>query len=218
MTAIRKVGSAADRATLGARVEEAAARLAGEAGVPDDVRQEVRRIAEDVLVLTEVDSLDADPYLAVALQQGAIASLLSLTDRRGLRIALEQMRQALRDIQEGLPVRDDRPAREVAAWLAETLDLPQAEVARLVGTSHRTFQRWLSGEAEPRGEEARRLRVVARMAANLRHALTGPGVMAWFARRHPALGGRPPAALLDDPAAIGGLARLAAAARSAGAA
>jgi hypothetical protein len=44
--------------------------------------------------------------------------------------------------------------------------------------------------------------MAARIVNQLRHALTAPGVMRWFAVPHPALGGRAPGELLaglEDP-------------------
>lgn len=63
----------------------------------------------------------------------------------------------------------------------------------------RQLQRWLAAHgSEPAGAEAARIRVVARLVNQLRHTFTGPGVLAWFSRKHPMLG-EAPAALLDDP-------------------
>jgi hypothetical protein len=90
----------------------------------------------------------------------------------------------------------------------------------LLGVRERTFQRWISETeaSRPEGDDARRLRIVARIVDHLRHSLTGPGVVRWFERSRRELGGKTPAALLDEPDAVGRLLSLAAGARSSGAA
>src|SRR2546423_966963 len=87
------------------------------------------------------------------------------------------------------------------AIMQQALDAPQPRIAELLGVSARTFQRWISesDSVAPEGEELRRLRIVSAVANHLRHALTGPGVLAWFERGHPLLRGSRPADLLDEP-------------------
>jgi DNA-binding transcriptional regulator YiaG len=133
-----------------------------------------------------------------------------------LRIALEQMRQSLRDLQDEDPVVEDRPTKEIVRWLAQALDVPQAQLASLLATDVRTLQRWLSTEesSQPQAERAIRVRAVARMANHLRHALTGPGVVQWFTRHRKELGGKSPAQLLDNAEALPRLILLASNARS----
>ncbi|HLM48976.1 MAG TPA: antitoxin Xre/MbcA/ParS toxin-binding domain-containing protein [Solirubrobacteraceae bacterium] len=58
------------------------------------------------------------------------------------------------------------------------------------------------------------MRAVARIVAQLRHALTGVGVVDWFRRPHPDLGGRAPLDVLDDPLALPELVELAGALRA----
>ncbi len=208
------------------QLEATSRRLAGEAEIPADVWQLVDTIADEVLAISRDDLARMDPYLFLALQQGALAAYRAMhepdpaSERRQLRIGLERMRQALRDVAEEAPVRDARPAKEVARWLADTLHVSQAALAELAGTAPRTFQRWISAQdaSAPQGEEERRLRTVARIANQLRHALSGPGVLAWFRRPRPELQGRSPAELLADPLATPDLLALAAAARSSNAA
>lgn len=203
-------------------LSQAGTRLAREQSVPKNLRREVLELASAVRAIPESRLAEVDPYFVVALQQGAISCLVGMETedqtkkRRLMRLGLEQMRQAVRDLAEGLPVREDRPAKQVAQWLARTLDVPQAILAELVETSPRTFQRWVSPKdlAEPRGDEARKLRVIARIANNLRHTLSGPGVVGWFLRPNTHLKGAPPVALLGEPDAGEELLRLAAAVRS----
>ena len=83
-----------------------------------------------------------------------------------------------------------------------------------MGVDERTFQRWSQQKTTPRGDEARRLRLIARSANHLRHALTGPGVVRWFTRPRSELGEQRPIDVLDDPDAADRLTTLAAGTRS----
>ncbi len=198
------------------------ARLATEKRVPSEVWGTFRGLASALMTASR-EALDyVDPYLVIALQQGELASLLAaeakdpVAQRRELRIGIEQMRQALREILEGMPVREDRPAKEIARWLSGALGVSQASLAGVIGTSPRTFQRWVSqtDPTEPEGPEAQRLRIIARIANQLRHVLTGPGVVSWLKRPHEELRDRAPVDLINTPDAVPTLEQLAARARS----
>jgi hypothetical protein len=67
--------------------------------------------------------------------------------------------------------------------------------------------------AAPTGDDDRRLRVVARLVNQLRHSLTGPGVVDWFEHPRSDLGGARPVDLLDDPDRLEALLAAAAASR-----
>jgi hypothetical protein len=125
-------------------------------------------------------------------------------DRGALRIALERVRHALEELAEGEPVSEERAPADVARWLAHSVPVPQEELAALLGVGVRTLQRWLSpGESSaPSGRDEHRLRVVARVVAQLRHALGGVGAIAWFDWPRSDLGNRAPRELLDDPEAL----------------
>ncbi len=104
-----------------------------------------------------------------------------VAERRATRLALENLRALFARLAEQAPMSDDRPTKELARWLVDRLDVPQRQIAEALGVNARTFGRWAS-EHEPQspvGEEARRLRVLARLTAHLRFALTGPGVISW---------------------------------------
>jgi hypothetical protein len=175
----------------------------------------------DALEESDPDELGADPYLLLDVQRTVTRALRAsaegdpLIERRAVRLALEHLRFLFARLAEDAPVSEERPAKEVARWLATRLDVPQRALADLVGVHERTFQRWASDTegSEPSGEDARRLRAVAQLAAQLRFALTGPGVIAWFGRPRDELGGQPPATLLDEPGSITELRRAARAAR-----
>jgi uncharacterized protein (DUF2384 family) len=208
--------------TIAEELAERNLRLARETEISEDLRLYLEQLADYVSAFTSEAPGEVDPYLLLAAQSALIGALRVLDSpdtagaRREMRTRLEQMRHVFRDIAEGGPLYEDRSAREIARWLATVLDTSQASLAELLGVSARTFQRWISeaGPGEPQGEDARRVRVVAQIANHLRHALTGPGVVRWFARPHPRLGGDRPLDLLDDPQAADLLATLAAGARS----
>jgi hypothetical protein len=163
----------------------------------------------------------------LALQRGALDAATALFEQTGaplrgeLRIALEKMRHVFRDLAEGEPIRDQRPGKEVARWLSQSISVSQSAWANLVDVAPRTFQRWISDTdpTRPQGEEERRLRVVAQIVNLLRHSLTGPGVVDWFGRPSAELQGRPPLDLLrKDPNSVRELFRIASRARSSSAA
>jgi uncharacterized protein (DUF2384 family) len=196
--------------------------LARQDEVPDDLRFFVDELADQLIGLPEDAALRVDPYFLVSAQRALLGALRALDSddlalaRRQLRIRLEQLRQVYRDIAEGEMVYEERPVKQVAAWLAEVLDVSQARLAELSGVSPRTFQRWVSESdpVGPDGEEARRLRVIARAANHLRHVLTGPGVVRWFEQPNPQIDGRRPLDLLAGADAAAQLSTLAASARS----
>lgn len=197
-------------------------RLASNEEIPDDLRFFVDDLADQLIDLPDMAALRVDPYLLLAAQRALLGSLRALDvedaslARSQMRIRLEQLRQVYRDLAEGAAVYEDRGAKQVAAWLAEVLDVSQTRLAKLLDVSPRTLQRWVSetDPVGPEGEDARRLRVIARVANHLRHALTGPGVVLWFEVPSAQLGGTRPLDLLDDPNAAARLATLAASARS----
>lgn len=196
--------------------------LSREREVPDSVRFFLETLADDVSALPPDAAAHVDPYLLGSLQRALIGALRALDNpdeaiaRRDIRIRLEQLRQVYRDLADARPIFEQRPAKDLARWLATTVDVPQARLAELLRVSPRTFQRWVSESdaAAPQSDEARRVRLVANLVSHLRHALTGAGTIEWFEQPHPQAGGRPPVDLLDDPVALPELTRLAASTRS----
>jgi uncharacterized protein (DUF2384 family) len=193
--------------TRAQEVDDANERLAQVSTVPLEVAQLIEALVAELVTMPEREIAQMDPYLLLALQRGALAAQAALLledntqKRRQLRVALEQVRQAFRDFNEAYAVDEDRSAKDVARWLAETVSVPQATWATLVGTTARTFQRWISSvdNTRPQGEEERRLRIIARIVNHLRHAVTGAGAVNWFQRPRDELGGLRPLDLLDDP-------------------
>ncbi len=72
--------------------------------------------------------------------------------------------------------------------------LPMNSLAELVGMSTSQMQR----RRQEAGASSRRLQLVTRLVATLRHNWTGHGVYAWFYRERLELGGHAPIDLLDD--------------------
>lgn len=142
--------------------------------------------------------LEADPYLTTMLFAAAFRAEKALrhdnaeAQRQDLRIALEQFRQALRDIISNRPFAADTPVRQVLANAVGAVSLPQKEFAELLGVSTRQLQRWLAPDGPtPTGDDEARIRIVAQLVNQLRHTFTGPGVLAWLNRKHPVLGVKP---------------------------
>ena len=113
-------------------------------------------------------------------------------------------------------VSEDQPIKDVLAWLDDKLTVPQRRKADVLGVGERTYQRWISPTeaAEPEAEQEHRVRVVARVTAQLRHVLTGAGVVDWFETPMDELGGQKPLDVLGDPTAVERVLHLAVAPRS----
>lgn len=189
----------------------------------EDVPEDVERLVNDLDTRLHADTplrLAVDPYLSTTLFAGALRSVKALRHddaserRRDVRIALEQLRHALRDIVDGSPFAADVPVGDVLVRLATSLNVTQAELADLLDVSTRQLQRWLSPDGPSlSGADEARVRIVAQIVNQLRHVFTAPGVLAWFRRPHPQLG-KAPIELLDDPSSYPRLRDLAVASRS----
>ena len=109
----------------------------------------------------------ADPYLALLVHRAVLDAQAAVDDeaRDALRIALERLSHALAALGEAEEVGDARAPKELAQWLAAALEVPQRDLADLLGVDLRRFQRWISTRerTRPEGEEARRLRALARL-------------------------------------------------------
>lgn len=190
--------------------------------VPPEVEELIDRVAEQLEgSLPRWATEGVDPYLGQALLAAALAGekgLRAANDderRRRVRLALERMRQAVRDLIDESSTGEDVDVRQVARWVAGVVGVSHAELAPLLGASPRTVQRWLAPVgSRPEGLDEARVRMVARTVAHLRHVFTGPGTVRWFMRPHPDLEGRTPLELLDDPLNLPVLTRLASRTRS----
>lgn len=173
-------------------------------GVPLDVSELVDRF-DTVLHAQAPLNLGVDPYFSIALFAGALRSMKALRhdnameQRRDLRVALEQVRHALRDIVDGHWASEETPVQDVLDALVATLRVSQPEVARLLGISTRQLQRWLARDgALPSGHEEARIRMVAQLVNQLRHVYTAQGVPAWFGHKGPEMKATP-LEMLADP-------------------
>jgi hypothetical protein len=186
---------------------EANARLAKERETPPSVVGLVGEIADAIAAGDDVDAAVVNPWLWIKLQSAAIRAQSALREedpdrRRQLRLALEQMRFLFARIADREPIGEDRTSHEIALWLDSMLAaVSQPRKAELLHVSPRTYQRWISDRepAQPSGEDDRRLRIVARIVNQLRHSLTGPGVVKWFEHPRADLAGSTPSDVLDDP-------------------
>jgi hypothetical protein len=198
---------------------EANRRLARERETPASVVGVVEDVTDAIAAGQEHDLAAVNPWLWIQVQGAALRAQAALRQtepkrRREVRLALEQLRFLFARIAEREPIGEDRTATDVARWLETTLlSVSQRRKAQLLRVSLRTYQRWISATTVPSGDEERRLRVVARLVNQLRHSLTGPGVVEWFERPRSDLDGASPADALDDPDRLEPLLAAAAASR-----
>ena len=203
-------------------IGEANARLAREREVPRSVIEFIDDLGEAIVDADAVAVASIDPSLWIQIQaaavraQRAIASGDEREQRKAVRIAMEQLRFLFARLAERQPVSEDEPIHAVLVWLDEKLGVPQRRKADLLGVGERTYQRWISPSESvaPEARQERRVRVVARVVAQLRHVLTGAGVADWFETPMDELDGRTPLDVLGDPAATERVLHLAVAPRS----
>ena len=196
-------------------------RLAREPETPGAVVGLVEDVTDAIATGDEHQMAAVNPWLWIQLQGAALRAQAALRDddpgrREKLRLAIEQMRFLFARIAERQPIGEDRPPRELAQWLERTLpSVSQQRKAALLRVSPRTYQRWVSDRepTTPTGDDERRLRIVARIVNQLRHSLTGPGVIDWFEQPRADLDGASPSDTLDDPARLEPLLAAAAASR-----
>jgi uncharacterized protein (DUF2384 family) len=198
-------------------------RLARAPRIPDEVAHGVGEIAAAVARQTAISRWAAvDPYWVLIIHRAVIQAEEAIRHpdepeaRDQLRIALESLRQGFAAIAEGEPVSDERSPKEIVRWLADTAEVPQAQLADLLRVSLRKFQRWSSPResAQPDGEDARRVRAVARIINQLRFSLTPTGAVEWFSWPRDDLNGRKPIDLLDEPESLPELTMIAGSMRS----
>lgn len=181
-------------------------RAAGTDAVDPSFVERFRETARRLIELNdELHEDDFDPR-ALAEFRGIIINAIRDVDEAdperpldtidALLIYAEQLRHIVRDAVDGHVGGRSHSAEEVMASLRNTLPtVRQVELAALLGRSQRQVQRWATQEGAP----PRRLELVARIAALLRHSWTEEGVVAWFFRPRPDLRGKKPVDLLDDP-------------------
>jgi uncharacterized protein (DUF2384 family) len=201
---------------------EANRRLAREDEVPPSILELVRELSEQIAD-TGTSELEAiDPFLWIELQSAALKALGAIQEgdpreeRRAIRIGLEQLRFLLTRLAERQAVSEDRPAKELVRWLDHIIPVPQRRKAELLGVADRTYQRWVSAgdSTEPEAADERSIRLLARIAGQLRHSLGGAGVIDWLEHPRDELDGDRPIDMLQDPAGTDAVLRLAVATRS----
>lgn len=183
--------------------------------VSELISDQVRELADGIP--TTPEPLDGmDPYLRSILLTSIIHALRTEEegDRRELRLAIERVRQALRDVLDERPVWRAGP-KDAAMWL-RAQGLSAGDLAVLLSTSETSVRRWANPEDEtaPAGEGGDRLMVLAKAVNHLRHAMTPRGALQWLQRPHPALDDRRPIDELKDPAAYRHVIHLASGVRS----
>ncbi|MGH3005368.1 MAG: hypothetical protein ACRDOS_05605 [Gaiellaceae bacterium] len=217
---VTEIARPADAAQAIARLNN---ELARERTIPTEVADGVREIAAGVARETAISRWEAvDPYLVLIIHRAVIQAEEATRRpdepeaRDQLRIALESLRQGFAAIAEGEPVSDERSLKEIVRWLAETAEVPQAQLAVLLRVGLRKFQRWASPreQAQPEGEDARRVRAVARIINQLRFSLTPVGAVEWFSWPRDDLDGQRPLDLLDEPGRLPQLTTIAGSMRS----
>ncbi len=107
------------------------------------VAEEVAALANALPKLAD-DYAEADPYLTRALQAGTINALLAIRNenRTELRLAIEQVRQALRDMLDERPVWRSG-TKDAAVWLG-SVGLSTDDLAEVFSVSPETIRRWAS--------------------------------------------------------------------------
>lgn len=219
LSALSELARPADAAAAISALNE---RLANERVIPDEIASAVHELGAGIALETAAARWEAiDPYLTLIIHRAVIQAEDAVRRagepgaRDRLRIALESLRQGFAAIAESEPIADERSAKDVVRWLADTTEVPQNRLAALLGVSLRQFQRWLSTQgAQPEGDDARRARAVARIVNQLRFSLTPAGAVEWFGWPRDDLGGRRPAELLDQPERLPELAAIAGSMRS----
>lgn len=197
-----------DPAANAARIAALNLELARSREIPEHIAAAVEQSIETISEAGTEDWLTISPELAsqaltaiVDAQRALVRRHEGLVARNRLRSALGRLSQALGLIAEGAPVSPERSSKELARWLVETLDVPQRELAAVLGVPLRTFQRWASANesAGPEGHDSDRLRILAAVVNQLRFSLTGAGVLRWLNAKNGWLEGRRPRTLLADP-------------------
>lgn len=203
-------------------LDQANRRLARERDVPGSIIELIEDLALAIGDTDDASLGSIDPYLWIRIQSAALRAQHAAhvddepQQRRAVRIALEEIRFLFARLAERRPVAEDQPIKDVLRWLDAKLAVPQRRKADLLGVGERTYQRWISAteSAGPDGPHELRARIVARITAQLRHVLTGPGVAEWFETPHQDLDGAAPIDLLFDASATEHLLELAVAPRS----
>jgi hypothetical protein len=105
---------------------EANARLARESGVPGSIVELIEDLAATISEADTATIATIDPYLWIQIQAAALRARNAVgaddgaKQRRAVRVALEQVRFLFARLAERQPVAEDRPIKDVLAWLDES--------------------------------------------------------------------------------------------------
>lgn len=196
-------------------LQEALEAAAEADAIDGEAIERLRKTAQDVVARinaklpVHVDAESRDEIrrrlLDLLTMRAERAELLDLADRA--LIEIEAVRHVVRDLLDEQPPVAHRDEGATIRLLEEWLPtVPVGELADLVGMSVRQLQR---RRRDGGGVSSPRLQLVASLTAILRHAWTDRGVLAWFGRPRPELGGKAPIDVLDDPDRESDLMRLA---------
>lgn len=163
----------------------------------DTLRDLAARLADELLPQLE-------PEVAIEVQSRLIAVLTMRPNGRealdfadDLLMEIEAVRHVIRDALQEQPraflLDAAAVAKQLESWLP---NVPQREVAELLGISARTYQR----HRDQGGSSSSREQTVLRLVAILRKGWSDAGVMAWFRRPRTQLADATPLYLLADPA------------------
>ncbi len=147
-------------------VGEANQRLARESDVPSSIIGLINDLTDAIGEADNATVSLIDPSLWIQIQAAALRAQRAAgidddrEQRRAVRIVLEQIRFLFARLAERQPVSEDRPIKEVLAWLNDKLNVPQRRKADLLGVGERTYQRWISPNetAAPEAEQEHRVR------------------------------------------------------------
>ena len=217
--AIESLVDLADPAGVAVEIGRINTLIAQRATVPDEAWQLVSDMMSGLENLDVARWGAIDPYLQAVFFRGfaqatrALEARAASESRELLRLGLERMRHALEEMAETSRTGDERNPKELVKWLWKTVPVSQAELAGVLGVERRKLQRWLNEGQKPEGDDAMRVIAVARIVNQLRHSFTPVGVLRWFSRPRPELGGKRPQSLLKNPEEIPRLWSLAASVR-----
>lgn len=182
------------------------------------LRERAEETRDRLLELSQQDiELELSPDLRTELLEYCLAALhklngaarategSELASRRAAEalIDLEAVRHILRDGIDHEPLRTLHLGKEAALSRADAVRqaeewLPRLsadERAALLGTDSRSLRRWREDRDTPAPRHAE---LVLDLTAVLRHSWTNEGVVRWFSRPHPLLGGSAPDQVIDD--------------------
>lgn len=120
-------------------------------------------------------------------------------------IELEAVRHILRDGIDHEPIRTETEDGAVLLTRRDAIDhverwlprLTRDEQAEILGLDAREISRWKNQTAE--NPASRRAEMAIELVGILRHSWTNEGVARWFKREHPALNGKAPVDVIDEP-------------------